>query len=155
MLWLGSLRVFTASTAGRFASGIRNDAYGIMIETNRLVNSFSIIGDAISIVTKAQLRAARALLEWTQSVLSERSGVSLPTIKRLEPGNGVLSANHQTVLALEQALEAAGVEFINGERPGVRLRNPGSVPTAPANVVSKRAAGPKTARRGKGRQRRS
>ena len=73
---VGSLRVFTASTAGRFASGIRNDAYGIMIETSRPVNSFSITGDAISIVTKAQLRAARALLEWTQSVLSERSGVS-------------------------------------------------------------------------------
>jgi hypothetical protein len=79
----------------------------------------------------------------------------LPTIKRLEPSNGVLSANHQTVLALEQALEAAGVEFINDERPGVRLRNPGAVPTAPAGVVSKLAAGAKTVRRGKGHQRRS
>jgi hypothetical protein len=82
-------------------------------------------------------------------VLSERSGVSLPTIKRLEPGDGVLSANHQTVLALERALEAAGVEFINGERPGVRLRNRGAAPTAPVGSVSKPAPGPKTTSHGK------
>jgi hypothetical protein len=82
-------------------------------------------------------------------VLSERSGVSLPTIKRLEPGDGVLSANHQTVLALERALEAAGVEFINSERPGVRLRNPGAAPIAPVGSVSKPAAGSKAASRGK------
>src|SRR5215471_2247196 len=110
-----------------------------MIETNRLVNSFSIIGDAISIVTKAQLRAARALLEWTQSVLSERSGISLPTIKRLEPGDGVLSANHQTVLALERALEAAGVEFTDGDRPGVRLRAPLVPPASKSKAASDRS----------------
>jgi transcriptional regulator with XRE-family HTH domain len=93
-----------------------------MIDAIRPVNAFSIIGDTISLKTKAQLRAARALLEWSQAVLAERSGVSLPTIKRLEPGNGVLSANHNTVIALERALEAAGVDFTNGDQPGVRLR---------------------------------
>jgi DNA-binding XRE family transcriptional regulator len=81
----------------------------------------SIIGDAISLKTKAQLRAARALLEWSQAVLAERSGISLPTIKRLEPGDEPMAAAHSTVVALERALEAAGVEFTDGERPGVRL----------------------------------
>ena len=92
------------------------------------------MGDAISLKTKAQLRAARALLEWSQAVLAERSGVSLPTIKRLEPGNGVLSANHNTVVALERALETAGVEFTNSDQPGVRLRaeSPSTEPHRPA-----------------------
>jgi transcriptional regulator with XRE-family HTH domain len=96
------------------------------------------MGDAISLRTKAQLRAARALLEWSQAVLAERSGVSLPTIKRLEPGNGVLSANHNTVVALERALEAAGVEFTNSDQPGVRLcaEPPGTEPRRRAKQKS-------------------
>ena len=74
-------------------------------------------------------------------MLSERSGVSLPTIKRLEPGDGFLAATHQTVMALERALEAAGVEFTNGDRPGVRLRDRGEAPVAAAGSASKRASG--------------
>ena len=86
------------------------------------VNAKSIIGDTISLTTKAQLRAARALLEWSQAVLAERSGISLPTVKRLEPGDGELTGQHGTVKALERALEAAGVEFTNGGQPGVRMK---------------------------------
>jgi DNA-binding XRE family transcriptional regulator len=84
--------------------------------------SFGIIGDTISLTTKAQLRAGRALLGWPQATLAERAGVSLPTIKRLEPGDGLLSANHQTVVALQRALENAGVVFTNGNEPGVKLK---------------------------------
>jgi DNA-binding XRE family transcriptional regulator len=101
---------------------IISDAYGIMASHLMSVNPFSIIGDAISLKTKAQLRAARALLEWSQAVLAERAGISVPTIKRLEPGVGPMSATHSTIMALERALESAGVEFTNGERPGVRLK---------------------------------
>jgi transcriptional regulator with XRE-family HTH domain len=86
------------------------------------VNANSIIGDTISLRTKAQLRAARALLEWSQAVLAERSGISLPTIKRVEPGDGELVGQHSTITALERALEAAGVEFTNGGQPGVRMK---------------------------------
>jgi transcriptional regulator with XRE-family HTH domain len=84
-------------------------------------------------------KAARALLEWSQAVLAHRSGVSLPTIKRLEPGNGVLSANYNTVLALERALETAGVEFSNSDQPGVRLRaeSPSTEPHRPAKKKKK------------------
>jgi hypothetical protein len=48
----------------------------------------------------------------------------LPTIKRLEAGDGGLGGRASTGEALQSALEAAGVIFIdeNGEGPGVRLR---------------------------------
>ncbi len=87
----------------------------------RTVNSRSISFDTMSLIIKQQLRAARAMLNWTQSELAERSGVSLPSIKRLEVGEGPLQIRLDTLRKLSVALEAAGVEFTNGEAPGVRL----------------------------------
>jgi predicted transcriptional regulator len=77
--------------------------------------------DSLSI-TSELIRAARALLRWGQGDLSRASGISLPTIKRLEGIPGVLAAQRSTVTALRRALESAGIEFINGFAPGVRLR---------------------------------
>jgi transcriptional regulator with XRE-family HTH domain len=74
------------------------------------------------ILTSELVRAARALLRWEQRQLAEASSVSLPTIKRLEAKPGVLLAHNSTVAALRAAFEAAGVEFTNGDRPGVRMR---------------------------------
>ncbi len=74
------------------------------------------------VVTSELIRAARALLRWEQRSLAEASFVSLPTIKRLESKPGILVAHSSTVAALRRALEAAGIEFTNGNRPGVRLR---------------------------------
>lgn len=70
-----------------------------------------------------QLRAGRSLLRWTQGDLSEKSGVSIATIKRLEAMTGDLRGNPPTLAALEGALEAGGVVFIdaNGGGAGVRL----------------------------------
>jgi hypothetical protein len=73
-------------------------------------------------LTSELVRAARALLRWDQRTLAEVSVVSLPTIKRLEAQPGVLVAHASTVAALRRALESAGVEFTNGEQPGVSLR---------------------------------
>ena len=73
-------------------------------------------------LTSEQVRAARALLRWEQRDLAEASKVSLPTIKRLEAKPGALGAYAMTVDALRRALEAAGVEFTNGDEPGVKLR---------------------------------
>lgn len=72
-------------------------------------------------VTSAQIRAARGLLNWTVRDLAERSGVHRNTITRVETettGPGYATA------AIQSALEAAGVEFIpeNGGGAGVRLR---------------------------------
>jgi transcriptional regulator with XRE-family HTH domain len=74
------------------------------------------------ILTSELIRAARALLRWEQRRLSDASSVSLPTIKRLEAKAGILAAHRPTVAALRSALEAAGIEFTNGDQPGVRLR---------------------------------
>jgi hypothetical protein len=86
-------------------------------------NSWSIILAGV-LLTSELIRAARALLRWEQRNLSEASSVSLPTIKRLEAKRGTLIAHSSTIAALRNALEKAGVEFIdeNGGGLGVRLR---------------------------------
>ncbi|TGV15533.1 transcriptional regulator [Mesorhizobium sp. M8A.F.Ca.ET.173.01.1.1] len=74
-------------------------------------------------LTSGQIRAARALLQWDQKTLSERSKVSLATIKRLEPLAGPIKANKVTIDALRRALESAGIKFLpeDGGGAGVRL----------------------------------
>ncbi|MCJ2082686.1 helix-turn-helix domain-containing protein [Methylobacterium sp. J-090] len=71
-----------------------------------------------------QVKAARALLGWSQGDLAERSSVSKPTVARLETGGGDLGGYADTRDKILAALEAAGVEFIpeNGGGAGVRLR---------------------------------
>jgi transcriptional regulator with XRE-family HTH domain len=71
-------------------------------------------------VKKDQFRAARALLGWSQTKLAERAGMSLPTVKRFETGRGA-NVSPEAGQALQATLEAAGIEFINGDAPGVRL----------------------------------
>ena len=75
-------------------------------------------------LTSEQVRAARMLLRWEQKDLAEASGVSLPSIKRLETQPGPLSAQERTLSELRKALEKAGVEFIpeNGGGAGVRMK---------------------------------
>ena len=83
-------------------------------------------------LTAAQMKAARALVGMEQKALAERSGVSLPTIQRMEASNGVVRGVIETLMKVMGALEAAGVEFINegavsgGGGRGVRLRRPAS-----------------------------
>jgi len=74
-------------------------------------------------LTGEQIRAARALARLEQSQLAETSGVSVPTIKRLETMRGPISANTTTEAAIRRAFTEAGVIFIdeNGQGPGVRL----------------------------------
>ena len=73
-----------------------------------------------------QLRAARGLVRWSEQDLADMSGVSTPTIKRLEAMDGELAGNRSTLQAITLALEAAVVVFIpeNGGGAGVRLAKP-------------------------------
>ena len=73
-------------------------------------------------LTPAQCRAARGLIDWSQMELAERAGVGIVTIRQLEAG--VHEPRRSTLDVVRRALEAAGVEFIaeNGGGPGVRLR---------------------------------
>jgi predicted transcriptional regulator len=77
-------------------------------------------------VSIRQLKAARALLSWSQEDLAEAAQVSVPTIKRLEAIDGPLGGREETVRKLIGTLEDAGVQFVaeNGGGPGVRLRKP-------------------------------
>ena len=71
-----------------------------------------------------QIKAARALLDWSQDDLAKAADVSLPTVKRLEAAGGMLGGRVHTVQSLRSALERAGIKFIeeNGGGQGVRLR---------------------------------
>jgi transcriptional regulator with XRE-family HTH domain len=70
----------------------------------------------------AQLRAARALLRWDQAEVGDKAAVSVETVKRLEKMDGaLLDVRAATVAAIQAAFERAGVEFTNGDAPGVRL----------------------------------
>jgi len=83
------------------------------------------------VVSVRQVKAARALLAWSQGALAEASGVSEPTVARLEAQDGDLGGRVDTGAKMVAALEAAGIIFLaeNGEGPGVRLRRPlGSSP---------------------------
>jgi transcriptional regulator with XRE-family HTH domain len=73
-----------------------------------------------------QLRAARALLGWSQAELASRASLSLPTVKRVEGGFGP-NVSEEARLRLQQALESAGIEFLeeNGAGFGVRFRKSG------------------------------
>src|SRR5436309_2270860 len=75
-------------------------------------------------VSIRQIKAARALLAWSQEELAEAADVSIPTIKRLEANDGPLGGRSETGAKIRTALEAGGIEFIdeNGGGPGVRLR---------------------------------
>jgi transcriptional regulator with XRE-family HTH domain len=75
-------------------------------------------------MTSEQIRAARMLLRWEQKDLAKCSKLSLPTIKRIETQRGVVSANAATIAAIERAFLDSGVEFTNGNSPGVRLHRP-------------------------------
>ena len=65
-----------------------------------------------------QSRAARGLLDWSQAELAARSNLSESTIRDFEKGRRVPSINN--LAAIRRALEVAGVEFIDGDQPGVR-----------------------------------
>ena len=81
-------------------------------------------------ITAAQLRAARALIGIDQRQLAELSGLSVPTIQRMEASNGVIRGNVDSLMKLTAALEAACIELIGegagspGGGRGVRIRTP-------------------------------
>ena len=73
-------------------------------------------------LTDAQCRAARGLLDWSQLDLAKQAGVGIVTIRQLEAGT--YEPRRATLDVVRRALEAAGILFIdeNGGGAGVRLR---------------------------------
>ena len=76
-------------------------------------------------ITGSQIRAAKALLDWSGDDLAKKAGVSLSSIRRVEAADDVpKNVSVNTMLNIQKALEQAGVEFIGtpDHQPGVRLK---------------------------------
>lgn len=78
-------------------------------------------------ITGPQIRAARALLGWSAAELAERAGLSYPTVQRAESVEDVPAMKTQNLLALQRALEGAGIAFLDAGQnrdggAGVRFR---------------------------------
>ncbi len=63
-------------------------------------------------ITSAQIRAARGMLDWSRKQLAEHSGVSFASMMRLESFEGVPASNFKTLESIKLAFEKAGIEFI-------------------------------------------
>lgn len=71
-------------------------------------------------ITVGQIKAARAFLGLTQSELAEQAGVSLATVNNIE--RGATAPHRASLQAIQLALEAAGIEFIDDDGLGVKLK---------------------------------
>lgn len=71
-------------------------------------------------MTPAQCRAARAFIAMSQSDLARAAVVPVALVTDFE--TGILTLRPPDLDTIQHALERAGVEFIDGDRPGVRLR---------------------------------
>jgi transcriptional regulator with XRE-family HTH domain len=91
-----------------------------------------------------QLRMARAAVRWGVRKLAEKADVTANTVTRIENG---ADAKQSTMDALQRALEAAGVEFTNGEQPGVRLTKAAATRSAESASASNPTAAAKAPRR--------
>ena len=73
-------------------------------------------------ITSAQIRAARGMLNWSRRDLANSSGISFASMMRLESFDGVPASNFKTLEAIKKAFEAAGVEFIGTPEKGAGVR---------------------------------
>jgi DNA-binding XRE family transcriptional regulator len=88
----------------------------------RRVSLFEPAGALGSImVSGAQIRAARGLLGWTTRELARRATVSVSTVQLIENAGGSPNASREALAAVQNTLEAEGIEFLVGDAPGVRL----------------------------------
>jgi transcriptional regulator with XRE-family HTH domain len=90
-----------------------------------------------------QCRMARAALGLGVRELAAAAKVSIDTVARFERGDEL---KERTIDALQRALEAAGVEFTNGDQPGVRLTRAAAARSAEAAEASKPSAAAKVVR---------
>ena len=70
-------------------------------------------------LSAVQSKMARVAVGWGVRDLAAKAGLSTNTVARFERGEILKDA---TLAAIRTALEAAGVEFTNGDAPGVKLR---------------------------------
>ena len=69
-----------------------------------------------------QVRGARALLGWTAKELARKANVGISTVQRIENSAGPPNVQVANLASIQSTLEAAGIEFTNGDAPGIRMR---------------------------------
>jgi transcriptional regulator with XRE-family HTH domain len=84
------------------------------------------MGIVVAQILGREVKAARALLGWSQKELADEAHVSIVTVKRLEAKDGPLQGRPETVDKILHALKAAGVSFFDGGKYGacIGLRRP-------------------------------
>jgi transcriptional regulator with XRE-family HTH domain len=70
----------------------------------------------------AQIRAARALLGWSQGELAQTAGIGLATLQRIEQNDGIVKGNFSTAVKIQNALERAGITFTDDEAGAIGVR---------------------------------
>src|SRR5258708_38319185 len=96
----------------------------------------------LRMITATQMRAARAMLGIDQRALAGLSGLSLPTIQRMEASDGVVRGNVDSLMKLVDALQAAGIELIADgavSAPGGRGARVSKPAATPRHARSRRA----------------
>jgi transcriptional regulator with XRE-family HTH domain len=81
-----------------------------------------VIISPLILISGRHIRAARGLLGWTQKDLAKRARVALNTLRKMEDSQGFVEARTETLIRVTVALEKAGVEFLDDDQPGVRLK---------------------------------
>ena len=77
-----------------------------------ILDKISSIAYAFCMITPQQIRSARALVGLTQAALAKRAALSTTGLNNIE--RGVADPKASTLWAIQSALEAAGVEFMDG-----------------------------------------
>jgi transcriptional regulator with XRE-family HTH domain len=90
----------------------------LLAPVNNTLEEISNASYGTGMTTPAQIRAARALLGWTQAELAAKAGISATSLNNLE--RGAVDPKLSTVNAIRRALEDTGIEFLPGE--GLRLK---------------------------------
>jgi transcriptional regulator with XRE-family HTH domain len=96
-------------------------------------------------MTPSQCRAGRGLLNWTQDKIASAARVSVVTVRNFE--NEKSTPQRATLDVIRRALEAAGVEFTNGDQPGVRLTKGAAAQSVEPASASNPTVAAKAARR--------
>lgn len=130
----GVFRWFNARGVPIFnREGVVQEWIGITLQVagqNRFTRGAPTADPEVEIVTPAQIRGARGILNLSYEEVARRAGISPTTIRRLEDERLSIQSRPDTLRAVKSVLEEAGVEFLNfpnGGAPGVcpAARNPG------------------------------
>jgi DNA-binding XRE family transcriptional regulator len=120
-----------SATTSESAAAIWSSIRSISVAVERHRFSFTrTLRRALGLLSAAQIRAGRHLADLSQADVAKATGLSLPTIKRAESEREV-SVSDEAIASIRAAIEAKGVEFTNGDRPGVRMRK------APQSPITK------------------